>query len=251
MRHKFVLLWLPVFVLFCLLGQWQLTRYHYKKHLVDAASTRLNRPAVSFSEIQSGQTAADPFLRVTLKGVWQNDAVILVQNQFYHHRTGVEVLTPVRIVGDSRMLLVDRGWHAVSSPQHPPVILPVQGVRTIRGYLLPQPSYQFMLGDNIRNPGQRPLLIQQIDLAALSRQFKQDFYPFVLKLDPDIPFGFERESSAHLALPVPPERHLGYAFQWFAMAAVLFLACLFYAGRFKMVSPFGGSCRKQKGDVYK
>lgn len=225
---KFVALWVPVFILLCMLGKWQLSRYHFKRHLVEAASGRLARPAIPFSALQAGHVRPEAFLRLSVLGFYQNDSVILIQNQFYHHQSGVEVLTPLYIPGDKKWLLVDRGWHALSSPQAVPSIVPVQGAQQIKGYLMPRSEYQFILGKNIQNPNQRPLQIQKIDLPELSRLLSHDFYPFILKLDADVPSSFERDPQTQLVLPVPPERHLGYAFQWFAMAAVLLVACLFY-----------------------
>ena len=50
--------------------------------------------------------------------------------------------------------------------------------------------------------------------------------PRVLRLDPDLPMGYARDLEV-LANTLPPERHLGYAVQWFALsAAVLVIALL-------------------------
>ncbi|MGH8031146.1 MAG: SURF1 family cytochrome oxidase biogenesis protein, partial [Luteimonas sp.] len=45
--------------------------------------------------------------------------------------------------------------------------------------------------------------------------------PRVLKLDPASPLGYARDLDI-LPNTLPPERHLGYALQWFAMAAAVF-----------------------------
>ena len=50
--------------------------------------------------------------------------------------------------------------------------------------------------------------------------------PRVLRLDPDLPMGYARDLEV-LANTLTPERHLGYAVQWFALsAAVLVIALL-------------------------
>ena len=50
--------------------------------------------------------------------------------------------------------------------------------------------------------------------------------PRVLRLDPDLPIGYARDLDL-LPNTLPPERHLGYAVQWFALAlAMLVIAAL-------------------------
>ncbi|WP_345775980.1 SURF1 family cytochrome oxidase biogenesis protein, partial [Pseudoxanthomonas taiwanensis] len=42
--------------------------------------------------------------------------------------------------------------------------------------------------------------------------------PRVLRLDPELPLGYARDLEL-LPNTLPPQRHLGYAVQWFALAA--------------------------------
>ena len=46
-----------------------------------------------------------------------------------------------------------------------------------------------------------------------------DLLPFVVELDRSESHGFAREWRPHRG--IGPERHRGYAFQWFALAATL------------------------------
>ena len=55
----------------------------------------------------------------------------------------------------------------------------------------------------------------------------------ILLLDPDLPDGYER--AWRPALGFGPERHLGYAIQWFAFAVVLLV--IFVALSFESVAP--------------
>jgi len=236
----FVSGWLSVFFVFCVLGNWQLSRYHFKRRLLATAEASLTAQPVSFARVQRGQMAASPFLRLKLRGYYQNDATLFVQNQFYHHQVGVLVLTPVQLPGDKKWLLVDRGWHSLQSIQTMPVIQPVTGLQNVSGYIRPKAEFQFILGPVVLNPLKRPLVIQKMDLAEISRTLKVDFYPFVLKLDPDAANGFVRERMMSAWVSVPPERHLGYAIQWFLMAFVLLIACVFWTRK------RGGICRVKK-----
>jgi cytochrome oxidase assembly protein ShyY1 len=60
--------------------------------------------------------------------------------------------------------------------------------------------------------------VQQLDLAAVARRLEQPLPPYVVRVDAGVPGGLVRD------WPEPGfgrEKHLGYAFQWFAMAAAV------------------------------
>src|SRR3546814_11778724 len=71
------------------------------------------------------------------------------------------------------------------------------------------------------------LLATGLDAPALREQLQQPaLAPRVLRLDPAAPLGYARDLDV-LPNTLPPERHLGYAVQWFALAlAVLAIAAL-------------------------
>ena len=63
-----------------------------------------------------------------------------------------------------------------------------------------------------------PFLIQKIDLEKSSQLFDYPLIPFVLRLAPDESSQFVREWHSHF---MGPEKHYGYAVQWFSLAAAL------------------------------
>ena len=52
----------------------------------------------------------------------------------------------------------------------------------------------------------------------------------MLRLDPALPMGFTRDLEI-LPNTLPPERHRGYALQWFGLSATLLALSLFLALR--------------------
>lgn len=219
-RLGFTLFWLTFFCLFCVLGVWQLHRFHYKKNLLEMYQARLLATPMSLSDALSSQDLT--FQHVKLSGEYLNDETMLVQNQFYNDQLGFEVLTPVRIPNDNKLLLVDRGWIAKPEQQALPTIDVVKGMQTVTGHIKLLNEYQFILGDNILNPAAKPLVMQKIDIAQIARLTHETYYPFVLRLDMNAANGFIRDSTA--ITNVTPERHMGYAIQWFVMAFVLMVA---------------------------
>jgi surfeit locus 1 family protein len=220
-RLVFTLLCLSLFILCCFLGVWQLHRYAHKKALITEYQARLTAPAKPFKEI-----AEEPnlqFQRVYLSGEYLNEQTMLVQNRFYHDQLGFEVLTPLRIFGEKKLVLIDRGWVQKPPQAALPKIQSVNGKQDIQGYIKLLDEYQFILGENILLPNNKPLVLQRIDMNDIRRVTEQPFYPFILRLDAGQSHGFVRDWTI---ATVTPERHMGYAIQWFALALVLLIAYL-------------------------
>jgi len=208
--------WIIFFILFCMLGNWQLSKYHQKKHLLQAVSRNL------YAAPQNFTGKFEPFLHVKIRGRYLDHDTVLLQNRLNHGKSGADVLTPFQPTGDNRVILVNRGWTSnLKIPE-------TQSGHEIRGYLTPVLGYQFILGKNILYPDQKPLKIQRMDMSEISRMLGKDFYPFILRLAAAEPNGFLREFSFESVTAVSPERHLGYAIQWYLMAVVLLVACVVY-----------------------
>ncbi|MDX1901016.1 MAG: SURF1 family protein [Gammaproteobacteria bacterium] len=222
MKIKLFMFWLCFVALFVALGYWQLCRYQFKKDLLNDSKERLISAPVALKSVTKNPLE---FQHVIVAGRYLNDEIILVQDQFFHHRLGFEVLTVFQIPNESEYLLVDRGWVPVLENGQLPVISPVKNEQRLIGHLRTFHEYQFILGKNILNPTVKPLVIQKVDVPELSHVLNKPLYPFILRLDANMPNGFARE---WVITTVLPERHLGYAVQWFLMAIVLLIASIYF-----------------------
>lgn len=191
-KLAFSLLCLFLFVLCCTLGVWQIKRYHFKVALLAH------------------------FQPTKVIGHYVQSETMLVQNRYHDGQIGFEVLTPFQIKGEKKLLLVNRGWVAKLDKQ----TLSARE-QQITGYIKLLDEYQFILGKNILNPTALPIVMQKIDLDELTRMTHRDYYPYILRLDAKEPNGFVRE---WIVSAMPPERHMAYAVQWFALALVLLIA---------------------------
>jgi surfeit locus 1 family protein len=218
-KAGFSLLCVVFFTLFCVLGVWQLQRYHYKKSLLSLYDARLTAHPEPFQQVKNS-TEDLQFQRVTTQGQYLNGSTVLLQNQFKHDQVGFDVLTPLKMEGDETLLLVDRGWVTKNDAES---LAKIDKDQQVAGYLKKVNEYQFMLGKNILNENVAPIVAQKIDTNELSRIMHKKFYPYVLRLDQTQANGFERDWVIVTAVP---ERHMGYAIQGFVMAFVLFIAYL-------------------------
>ncbi len=209
-------------IVFCLLGNWQWHRYHYKKHLVEHYQAQLVSPLKPLETLLRDPSHPPlEFQHVSVSGHYINELTVLLENRFHQDKMGFEVLTPLQIPGSKQIVLVNRGWIPKPDQALLPKLAYIGTEQHITGYLKLNQEYQFILGNNINDMTHWPLVMQKIDIDALSQLTGQSFYPFILRLDANAPNGYVRN---WVISSVIPERHLGYAFQWFAMAFVLLIA---------------------------
>jgi surfeit locus 1 family protein len=226
-KTGFFLFILPFVILCLLLGDWQLHRYHYKENLLLNYQQRLASTAKVFSQITESSINLQ-FQPITADGYYINKLTMLVQNQFYKDQIGFEVLTPMRITGEKKLVLVDRGWIKAFEDRTAPVLAKVNNEQHIKGYIKLLNEYQFTLGKNILDPHNFPIIMQKIDINEINHITKQSFYPFIIRLNAASPNGFIRNWNI---ISVLPQRHMAYAVQWFIMAVTLAIAFFIFCCR--------------------
>lgn len=206
-------------VLFARLGFWQLERAQEKITILEAAAKASELPALT----QLGDVNANVYRPVELTGRFDFDRQFLRDNMVFERQPGYEVYTPFVLEtpgkrAGSTTILVNRGWVPLgTNRQQRPDVNPKNGQRTdIVNGLLVQPSKGFTLGAAIDESEQRwPLVLQFLDYETIfTRLDTMPVIPAVVVLDSDHP-----RSYAYSWKPVAdgPEKHYGYAFQWFAM----------------------------------
>ena len=216
--------------LLCWLGFWQLDRAAQKRSLGALYAERAALPPVVLNRAQGPRTREEAMAwrRVEATGSYDGAFQILLDNQVVAGIAGYFVFTPFRFEGEDAWVLVNRGWVPAGLDRQvvPEVVLLDSDVDIrIRGIAKPAPNTGLILGEPMLEalaPGtyRAPL----IDRVWLSDQMGRDLLPYVVRLDPAMADGFLREWR----VPGTGEaRHLGYAFQWFALAVTLFLIYVF------------------------
>ena len=209
---------LVLLVLLLSLGFWQLDRAAQKRLLLEAYTARPDDAPIQVDE-RFGPTPDWRYRQAQVTGTYMAERQFLLDNRVYQGRVGYFVLTPMRLARSDAAVLVNRGWVAQGSTRAelPPLPVAHAGERVIEG-LIDFPGKVFVLGEGEdRDPGW-PKVLQQVRLELQSTQLGVRLLPMILLLDPDQADGFVRDWTP---VVVGPERHVGYAVQWFALAAVL------------------------------
>jgi cytochrome oxidase assembly protein ShyY1 len=226
---------------FASLGFWQLERGAWKARLLEAWSQAVvaeprdyatvvgARGALPRREDGADGAAALP-LRVAVDGRWDPATTLLLDNQRLDAAVGVLVFTRFLPVGGATPLLVNRGWLPLGADRLAPAVAPpAAGEVRLAGLLVAPPSPGLRLGDAAWTPGQPPALLPFLDLDAV-RAVGGPLFDGVLQLDADQADGFTRQWQA-LPNTLPPEKHRGYAVQWFGLATAVAVIYLILALR--------------------
>jgi surfeit locus 1 family protein len=219
-RWYFVVATIVLCALFVQLGCWQLRRAALKEHLQQVFAARLHLAPISLNQLPRNSDIL--YYPVTATGHYDNAHTVLLDNKIYAHRVGYEVLTPLVEKNHQPAVLVNRGWIPAPVDRRVlPVIPAVMGEHTIVGNVYLILGKPFTLGDRVEPNDGWPRRVQALDISLLQNILKQPLYPFVVLLSPEAQAGFVRDWQPVQSMP--PSRHIGYAVQWFAFAAVLLI----------------------------
>jgi len=197
-------------IAFGVLGNWQLGRAGEKRLLERNFSA--GGPAIEYRRLPRD---APRFQRVGLSGRYDPDHQFLLDNRSHESVAGVEVLTPL-LLDDGRAVLVNRGWLPYGrTRQDLPAVVVDGDKRAVVGRIddLPRP------GIWLEAPPAAgwPRLVQYPTMPELSEALGRELEPRQVLLDPGVPDGYVRNWTVP---GTTPDRNLGYAVQWFALAAL-------------------------------
>ena len=209
---------------FVSLGLWQLRRAESKQAL-QASYERGQQTTLTLTADNAEAMAR--YQRVRARGRYVDQRQILLDNMPSSlGRPGFRVLTPYQLE-DGAWILVDRGWIPLGDRRTDLPQLRVAGnVREVTGQLdeLPRPGLR--LGeDDAETSTTWPRVLNFPEAETIERALGVSIGRYILRLDESEPDGFERKW--HALARFGPERHIGYAVQWFAfavVAVVLYLA---------------------------
>ena len=217
---NFVLLWalaVATIALFARLGFWQLDRAVEKQAMLDAAARVLEDRDEHPLSAASDASRADAYDWAVGRGTFDAGPALLLDNQQRDGRVGVRAYRVFQ-PGRGGLLLVDLGWLPLSGDRTLPTVPRPEGTIELRGLLAPPPSTGIALGPGLmREDGH--WLLTRIDMDAIVREtgLSMPLAPRVLRLDPAMQLGYERDLEL-LANTLTPDKHRGYAVQWFGLA---------------------------------
>ncbi len=195
-------------------------RGRQKAEMLAAFAEQSGRPPVSLVEMNPADYSAHDYRRVVASGRYDGAHQVLLDNQLRNGRPGYHVLIPLRLQGGDA-ILVNRGWVALGESRQvlPDVAAPAETV-TVNGRLAQPAQPGLRLGDAMGSDLRWPRVTPYVDYDRLAAVLGYPLLPAVILLDPEESWGYQRDWRPHFG-GFGPERHQGYAVQWFALAAAL------------------------------
>jgi surfeit locus 1 family protein len=211
-----IILALMFISLFIRLGFWQIQRADEKAKMVNAEEALAKQESVVWD---SGQKLPIQYQRIKLQGNYLTN-VFLLDNQHHQHQFGYDVLSPL-FLADGSVAMVDRGWVPGDSTRRsfPDIKMP-NGIVQLQGSVYFPSKNQWILGPGLEEKENKIIVLERIDVKMISHILQKKVYPFIIRLDKQDAYGFVREWAI---VSMPPQRHLAYALQWFAMALVILI----------------------------
>ncbi|MCS0616298.1 SURF1 family protein [Massilia kyonggiensis] len=202
-----------------LLGNWQVRRAAEKTALQARLTQRAALPPLVLDGTPVDPAAVE-YRRVIVTGEFVPNWPLFLDNRPFEGRSGFIVLMPFKITGADDVVLVARGWVPRDPAVHDrvPQVATPGGRTTIEGLAVLHPARVMELG---KAPPPRPgAIVQNVDPAGFAQASGLRTLPVLVEqTNPD---------GADLARkwPAPAvdvDRNKGYAFQWYALAAMAFL----------------------------
>jgi cytochrome oxidase assembly protein ShyY1 len=215
------------------MGWWQLDRAEAKQVLLDGIDRAVAAQLQPLAELdlESGQAR---FRAASVRGEFLADRQVLLDNQTRNGKPGVRAYVPMRPANESRALLVDRGWLPWPDRAQPPPSAAVPGGwQYLEGMLLDPPGAGLQLGAPAAD--EWPLLVTRIDLHEIEQRLGVPLLDLVLE-DRAAP-----RAESIRAQMLPPERHRGYALQWFGLSLTILIIYAALAWRALRATPLDSS----------
>ena len=217
------------------LGSWQLQRMHAKQALLDASARVLAERRAQPLAVAADPGRARDYDWAAGRGHFAPLPAVLLDNQSRDSRPGVRAYRVFQPEDGGMPVLVELGWLPLPGDRRLPQV-PVPDIAAdataedrplpLSGLLLRPPS-PGLVAPAVQRQADGDLLLVALDPAVVAQALGLPaLAPRILRLDPALPMGYARDLEL-LPNTLPPERHLGYAVQWFALAiAVLAIAAL-------------------------
>lgn len=225
MPIKFRFRWIPFVAMLVAvavgmsLGQWQTRRAQAKEGIERQLQQRAAAQPVRIGAAPLVVNAVE-YRRVKLRGQFVDSWPVYLDNRPLHGRAGLYVLMPMKLAGTDMHVLVMRGWLprnprdrvAIAPFATPPDVVEIDGIaRRTPGLVLDLGTTETL------RPG---AIVQNLDVGQFAKASGLTMQPFVVEQLGDSSDGLMRDwPSPSMGI----EKHRGYAFQWYALAATAFL----------------------------
>lgn len=204
------------------LGFWQLERAEQKRQLFrDYEQQQLKGEATRLNQLGDVSPDTDRFRYVEMNGEFAQEPVFFLDNQIENGTVGYQVIALFRTPASFEPLIpVNMGWlPAPGSRQELPDINLPEGQQSLSGFLYFPSNNKFVSNTYETGLADNRIRVQEFQPRAISEELDISLTQYTFLLESPEAIGWQRDWQPQV---MPPEKHQGYAVQWFSLA----IACL-------------------------
>ena len=197
------------------LGLWQSGRVESKRALIAEFTELAGSPSLPAASLGADWRRYQP---IDASGYYQPEQFFLLDNRVLRGQSGYELYQYFRFARQDKGydgIWVNRGWLPHSYPRQARGAPVSAGLLTISGHA----DLPWLWGWQPPTDPDLPQFVSSVNLDYFDRGLRVNSPPYALKLAADAPGVLQVLPDTFVS--VGPERHLAYALQWFAFAAVL------------------------------
>ena len=206
------------------LGYWQISRAQEKQQIITKIEKDQNAPLYELSEVN--QDDISNFRRIEANTEVTEKVNILIENKIQNGNLGYHVLNLVEDNLSGKVVLVNRGWiSALSNRQNLPTVSLPRYNWSIKGRLYAI-NPQILSSDAELEDHGKIIRMPVLDvhmLALLEKQLGKKIEPYLIRLDESTEDVLDVDWAW---VSMSPDKHLGYAFQWFGLALAFLIVSL-------------------------
>lgn len=203
------------------LGYWQLERAKEKKQRIVHLDSNTNQLVTDFAKITKSDL--QQFMPVKFEAFLSDDNTYLIENKIQNGELGYHVLNLVTEKSTGKKVFVNRGWiNAKANRRNLPQVTNPPFDWQIVGRVYPINQDILSAEAEIEQYDQiYRLPVMDVNVfAKLKEKLDEKIEPFLIRLDKNQNNGFKIDWQW---ISMSPEKHLAYAFQWFALAFTLLI----------------------------
>lgn len=218
---------LILFITMLKLGFWQLSRAEQKLTWQQTLTKRMTQNPLDFNQLndlvlKNNKKNNDIFNLTGYQFSFQASPIqgrlLMLDNQIYQGQVGYLVFQPLLVEPLSSWILLELGFvKGLPTRNNLPAVSELTQKQVFTGKIYQKQINP--LSEQLMPEFTWPKRIQNLNFAALEYEFGHHLLPIILQPDN------VKNNLPHpwLPIPMPAEKHLGYALQWFSMATALFL----------------------------
>jgi len=161
------------------------------------------------------------YRKVQVEGNYNLSKQIFIDNKVHQGKTGVHVLTPLKLNNSEYSILINRGWvEFIKDRSVLPQIKTPENTLTLSGRLKVQSKPPFTVGEQFQSNQGWPALMQWINFSEIEKKSGMKLLPYIFLLDKEEQSGYAIDWKP---VVMQPEKSTSYAVQWFSLAVVLII----------------------------